>query len=123
MDLQHTFSSESCRSSTVNHNDGITLESPRKRQEVQEVMNETEGGERKRRRLMDVGHVKSHRRQSDVPEEGRKNQKPEEKKNSGRIRRNAGLRERSEGHGSGGSGRSEFRTDCDRCPAKADVSL
>ena len=75
MDLQHTFSSESCRSSTVNHNDGITLESPRKRQEVQEVMNETEGGERKRRRLMDVGHVKSHRRQSDVPEEGRKKSK------------------------------------------------
>ena len=80
MDLQHTFSSESCRSSAVNHNEGITLESPRKRQEVQEVMIEAEGGERKRRRLMDVGHVKSHRRQSDVPEEGEEIKSPKRKR-------------------------------------------
>ena len=42
MDLQHPFSSESCRSSTVDHDEEMTLESPKKRQEVQEVMEETE---------------------------------------------------------------------------------
>ena len=41
MDLQHPFSSKSCRSSTVDHDEEMTLESPRKRQEVQEVMKET----------------------------------------------------------------------------------
>ena len=35
MDLQHSFSSESCRSSTVDHVEEMTLESPTKRQEVQ----------------------------------------------------------------------------------------
>ena len=39
--LQHHFSSESCRSSTVGHDEEMTLESPRKRQEVQKVMKET----------------------------------------------------------------------------------
>ena len=42
MDLQHPFSSESCRSSTVDHDEEMTLESPRKRQEVQGVIEETE---------------------------------------------------------------------------------
>ena len=32
MDLQHPFSSESCRSSTVDHDEEMTLESPSKRQ-------------------------------------------------------------------------------------------
>ena len=41
MDLQHSFSSESCRSSTVDHVEEIILESPTKMQEVQEVMEET----------------------------------------------------------------------------------
>ena len=42
LDLQHPTSSESCRSSTVDHDEEMTLESLRKRQEVQEVMKETE---------------------------------------------------------------------------------
>ena len=42
LDLQHPSSSESCRSSTVDHDEEMTLESPRKRQDVQEVMKETE---------------------------------------------------------------------------------
>ena len=41
MDLQHPASSESCRSSTVDHDEEMSLEPPRKRQEVQEVMKET----------------------------------------------------------------------------------
>ena len=40
--LQHPFSYEWCRSSTVDHDEEMTLESPRKRQEVQEVLKETE---------------------------------------------------------------------------------
>ena len=43
MDLQNPFSFESCRSSTVDHVEEMTLESPKKRQEVQEVMEETAG--------------------------------------------------------------------------------
>ena len=42
LDLQHPFSSESCTSSTMNHDEEMTLESPRKRHEVQEVVKETE---------------------------------------------------------------------------------
>ena len=42
LDLQHPTSPESCRSSTVDHDEEMTLESLRKRQEVQEVMKETE---------------------------------------------------------------------------------
>ena len=38
LDFQHTISSESCRSSTVDHDEEMTLESPGNRQEVQEVM-------------------------------------------------------------------------------------
>ena len=41
MDLQHSFSSESCRSSTVDYVEEMTLESPKKRQDVQEVMEKT----------------------------------------------------------------------------------
>ena len=41
MDLQLPFSSESCRSSTVDHDEEMTLESPSKRQEMQEVMKTT----------------------------------------------------------------------------------
>ena len=41
MDLEHAFSSESCRSSMADHDEEMTLESQRKRQEVQEVMKET----------------------------------------------------------------------------------
>ena len=42
LDLQHPTSSESCRSSTVDHDEEMTLEPPRKRTEVQEVTKETE---------------------------------------------------------------------------------
>ena len=42
LDLQHPTSSESCRSSMVDHDEDMTLEPPSKRQEVQEVMKETE---------------------------------------------------------------------------------
>ena len=42
LDLQHPTSSESCRSSMVDHDVEVTLEPPRKRHEVQEVMKETE---------------------------------------------------------------------------------
>ena len=49
MDLQHPFSSESCRSSTVDHDEEMILQSPRKRQEVQEVTKETEWNETRRR--------------------------------------------------------------------------
>ena len=42
MDLQYSFSSESCRSSTVDHVEEMTLESPKKRQELQEVLEKTE---------------------------------------------------------------------------------
>ena len=38
-----------CRSSTVDHDEEMTLKSPRKRQEVQEVMKETEWKEARRR--------------------------------------------------------------------------
>ena len=56
MDLQHPFSSESCRSLTADHDEEMALESSRKRQEVQEVMKETERKEvRKRRRSMEAG--------------------------------------------------------------------
>ena len=41
LDLQHPTSSESCRSSMVDHDEEMTLESPRRRQ-VQEVMKETQ---------------------------------------------------------------------------------
>ena len=44
MDLQHTFSSDSCRSSTVDHDEEMTLESLTKRHEVQEVMKESGRG-------------------------------------------------------------------------------
>ena len=43
MDLQNLLSCESCRSSTVDHVEEMSLESPRKRQDVQEVMDETAG--------------------------------------------------------------------------------
>ena len=43
MDLQNLLSFESCRSSTVDHVEEMSLESPRKRQDVQEVMEETAG--------------------------------------------------------------------------------
>ena len=64
MDLQHHFSSESCRSSTVDHDEEMTLEVPRKRQEVQEVMNETEWKETRGRgeeawRLEPVGETRT----------------------------------------------------------------
>ena len=49
VDLQHPFSSESCRSSTVDHDEERTLESPSKRQEVLEVMKKTEWNEAKGR--------------------------------------------------------------------------
>ena len=55
MDLQHPFSSESCRSSMVDHDEEMTLESPRKRQEVQELMKETEWKEARGRRSMEAG--------------------------------------------------------------------
>ena len=42
MDLQHPTSSESCRSSMVDQDGEVTLETPRTRHEVQEVMKETE---------------------------------------------------------------------------------
>ena len=42
LDVQHPTSSESCRSSMVDHDEEMTLEPPRKRHEVQEVMKETE---------------------------------------------------------------------------------
>ena len=51
VDLQHSFSSESCRSSTMDHDEEMTLESPRKRQEVQAVMKETRGREEEAWRL------------------------------------------------------------------------
>ena len=41
MDLQNPFCLESCRSSTVVHVEEMTLESPKKSQELQEVMEET----------------------------------------------------------------------------------
>ena len=83
--LQHPFSSESCRSSTVDHDEEMTLvESIRKRQEVHEVMKETEwkearGREEEAWRLEPEGEtkmpetgveVKNDRSQSDVPGEG-----------------------------------------------------
>ena len=43
MDLQNLLSFESCMSSTVDHVEEMSLESPRKRQDVQEVMDETAG--------------------------------------------------------------------------------
>ena len=43
MDLQNLHSFLSCRSSTVDHVEEMSLESPRKRQDVQEVMDETAG--------------------------------------------------------------------------------
>ena len=43
--------------------------------------------------------------------------------NSVRIRRDARFRKRSKEHGSGRSGRTEFRTECDQCSAKDDISL
>ena len=43
MDLQNLLSFESCRSSTVDHVEEMSLESPRKRQDLQEVMDETAG--------------------------------------------------------------------------------
>ena len=43
MDLQNLLSFESCRSSTVDHVEEMSLESSRKRQDVQEVMDETAG--------------------------------------------------------------------------------
>ena len=42
LDLQHPTSSESCRSSMVDHDEEMTLEPPRKRHEVQEVPKEIE---------------------------------------------------------------------------------
>ena len=39
--LQHPPSTESCRSSMVDHDEEMTLEPPRKTHEVQEVMKET----------------------------------------------------------------------------------
>ena len=63
----------------------------------------------------DWGQVNS-RRQSDAPgEEGQYIKSPK------RERDNSG--ERNKEHGSGGSGRIEFRTECDHCSTKADVSL
>ena len=38
---QHSFSSESCGSSTVDHDEEMTLKPPKKRQDVEEVMDET----------------------------------------------------------------------------------
>ena len=43
--------------------------------------------------------------------------------NSGRVRRDARLHKGSKEHGSGRSGRTKFRTECDQCSAKADISL
>ena len=43
MDLQNLLSFESCRSSTVDHVEEVSLEPPRKRQDVQEVRDETAG--------------------------------------------------------------------------------
>ena len=43
MDLQKLLSFESCRSPTVDHIEERRLESPRKRHDVQEVMDETAG--------------------------------------------------------------------------------
>ena len=45
LNLQHPTSSESCRSSTVDHGEERTLESLTRRQEVQEEMKETEWNE------------------------------------------------------------------------------
>ena len=45
LDLQHRTSSESCRSSMIDYDEEMTMESLRKRQEVQEVMKETEWNE------------------------------------------------------------------------------
>ena len=42
LDLQHPTSSESCRSSMVDHDEEMTLEPPRKMHEVQDVMKKTE---------------------------------------------------------------------------------
>ena len=41
MDLQNLLSPESCRSSTVDHVEEMSLEHPRRRQDIQEVMDET----------------------------------------------------------------------------------
>ena len=49
-DLQDLFTTESCRSSAVDHVQVMSLESPRKRQDVQEVMGESAGKKGKRRR-------------------------------------------------------------------------
>ena len=61
--------------------------------------------------------TKSHRSQSGVPGEAG------EEINSGRIRRDARLRNRSKEHGLGTSGRVEVRTECGQCSAEDDVLL
>ena len=67
--------------------------------------------------------VKSSRRQSDAPgEEGEEIKSPKRKL----IRLESEEMqdyERNKGHGSRGSGRIEFRTECDQCSAEAFVPL
>ena len=54
---------------------------------------------------------------------GLRNYETEEKSYSGIIRRDARLRKRSKEHGSGRSGRTDFRIEYDQCSAKAVVSM
>ena len=57
MDLQHPFSSESCRSSTVDHDEEVTLESSRVEAGCArgDEGDCREGDERRRRRCMEAG--------------------------------------------------------------------
>ena len=70
------------------------------------------------------GKVKNHRSQSGVPgEEGEEMKSTKRKVIRVESEESARLRKRSKEHGSGRSGRTEFRTECDQCSAKDDISL
>ena len=62
-DSRDLLSVESCRSSAVDHVEEMSLESPRKIQDVQVVMSETAGeaNDRKRRRCVETGTKRGNR--------------------------------------------------------------
>ena len=68
IDLQHPFSSESCRSSTVDHDEEMTLESPRKRQEVQDRWRRLSGRRREEAKKMHGGWNQKGKRRCRRPE-------------------------------------------------------
>ena len=70
------------------------------------------------------GQVKHHRSQSDAPwEKGEEIKSPKRKVIRAESEETQDYVRQAKGHGSGGSGRTELRAECDPCSAKVVVSL